>query len=204
MHNDKKGLDVLIRAFAAIANVHPNLDLFLVGNGPLRNKLEGLARSLALGTRIQFLGEQGRAEVAKLLHGCEVFVLPSRSEPFGIAILEALACGKPVVATTAGGIPEIIENRKNGLLVEPDDPNALAEALMTVIKDPALRLAIASNGYATVRKRFPSENTGSAYEAIFADLLCSGGNKRQDQPHGLTPLVSSPETDDKIRPSVSR
>ena len=87
-----------------------------------------------------FLGLQGRSQVVNLLHGCEVFVLPSRSEPFGIVILEAMACKKPVVATTAGGIPEIIENgREWNSGTHRTTTKALADALLTVLKDVNLR-----------------------------------------------------------------
>ena len=171
MHNVKKGLDVLLRAFALLQNTAPSLKLVLVGDGPLRGELERLALSLGLADTVQFLGLRGRDEVARLLHGCEVFVLPSRSEPFGIVVIEALACRKPVVATTAGGIPEIIENGKSGLLVEPDNPEALANALTNVLQNESLRLAIAQAGHVRVREKFSSENTGSSYEALFDDLL---------------------------------
>jgi glycosyltransferase involved in cell wall biosynthesis len=170
MHNEKKGIDVLLRAFAQIRDREPQVRLVLAGDGPLRSRLEDLARSLGIGDRVEFLGRQERAQVADLLHGCRVFVLPSRSEPFGIVILEAMACAKPVVATSAGGIPEIIESGKNGILVEPENPKALAEAVMTALKDETLRLEIASNGYLTVQERFCSENTGAAYEAVFAQV----------------------------------
>jgi len=105
------------------------------------------------------------------LHDCELFVLPSRSEPFGIAIIEAMACKRPIVSTKVGGIPEIIKDRGNGVLVEPDDPNALAGAIVTVLDDEKLKATIIENGYSTVRERFLSENTGTAYEAVFTDSL---------------------------------
>jgi glycosyltransferase involved in cell wall biosynthesis len=174
-HNEKKAIDVLIQAVARLAPEDPSLKLVLVGDGPLRKSLEELASALGVRERIEFLGAQGRAEVVELLHGCEVFVLPSRSEPFGIALVEALACRKPVVATRVGGIPEIIEDGRNGLLVEPDNSGALAEALMRVLKDGDLRKVLASNGYRTVQERFRSETTGSAYEGVFRGLLrCAG------------------------------
>ena len=109
--------------------------------------------------------------MAKLIQGCEVFVLPSRSEPFGIVLTEAMACKKPVVATTVGGIPEIIKDGTDGILVQSDNPNALAEALLNVLHNQALRLSIANNGYMTVVKKFNSEKTCSSYEALFADLV---------------------------------
>jgi glycosyltransferase involved in cell wall biosynthesis len=170
---EQKALDVLIRAFKSVHEAFPLLNLVLVGDGPLRGPLETLARSLDLNERIEFLGYKTPAEVTKLLFGCDIFVLPSRFETFGIAILEAMACKKPVIATTAGGIPEIIENGKNGILVEPDNPDALAEALVTVLKNQTIQRVIASNGYLTVQERFRYENTGVSYEAIFGELLNS-------------------------------
>jgi glycosyltransferase involved in cell wall biosynthesis len=172
-HIEKKGLDVLLHALRRLQCMNLSLKLVLVGDGPLRQQLQMLAASLGIKDKVEFLGQRGRADVVELLRGCEVFVLPSRSEPFGIAIIEALACGKPVVATSVGGIPEIIENRKNGILVEPNNPNALAEGLLTVLKSQALQRVITSNGYLTVQERFRCENTGSSYEAIFGDLLNS-------------------------------
>ncbi len=173
MHNEKKGLDVLLRAFALMQGVPLPYKLVLVGDGPLRGYLESLALSLGIQHKVKFLGRQGRAQVAKLIQGCEVFVLPSRSEPFGIVLTEAMACKKPIVATTVGGIPEIIQDGTDGILVEPDNPNALAEALLNVLQNQALRLSIAHTGYMTVVKQFSSEKTGSSYEALFADLIGS-------------------------------
>jgi len=132
---------------------------------------------LGIADKVEFLGRQGRIKVVELLQGCQVFVLPSRSEPFGIVLIEAMACRKPIVATKVGGIPEIIENGRNGILVEPDDDKALADALLTVLKDANLQRQVAENGHATVLERFRSEHTGFAYEALFADLLDSRGKR---------------------------
>jgi glycosyltransferase involved in cell wall biosynthesis len=173
MHNEKKGLDVLLRAFALMQGVPLPYKLVLVGDGPLRGDLESLALSLGIQHKVAFLGRQGRTQVAKLIQGCEVFVLPSRSEPFGIVLTEAMACQKPVVATTVGGIPEIIQDGTDGILVEPDNPDALAEALLNVLQNQALRLSIAHSGYMTVVKKFSSEKTGASYEALFTDLIDS-------------------------------
>ena len=179
MHNEKKGIDVLLRAFAQIQAGRPELRLVLAGDGPLRRRLEDLAESLGIAKKVDFLGRQRRSQVAILLVGCEVFVLPSRSEPFGIALIEAMACKKPIVSTRVGGIPEIIESGKNGILVEPDNPNALAKAINVVLRNRELRHSIAHEGYVTVHKRFRSEHTGSAYESVFAALLDSASRMRR-------------------------
>jgi glycosyltransferase involved in cell wall biosynthesis len=172
-YKKQKAIDVLIRAFERVHQTHPRLELVVVGAwvNRLRTKLENLATALGVQPWIQFLGPQGRGEVAKLLNGCEIFVLPSRFETFGLVILEAMACKKPVIATAVGGIPEIIENGKNGVLVEPDDPGALAEALVRVLNDSPLRRAIARAGYETVCQNFQSDHMGAAYQTAFGKIL---------------------------------
>ena len=174
----KKALDVLVTAFASVSRAHPSLDLVLVGDGPLRREHEELVRSLSLRERVEFLGWQGRPEVVRLLHDCEIFVLPSRSEPFGIVVTEALACRKAVVASAVGGIPEIIEHGKSGLLVEPDRPEALAEALLTLLEDDARRESLAATGHQRAVEHFTCEATGSRYEALYSDLLRQSRRRR--------------------------
>ena len=170
-HNEKKALEVLLDAFAQVSEVRRDLWLLLVGDGPLRRQHEELAAALSIAHRVRFLGWKPRPEVAALLHHCEVFVLPSRSEPFGMVVVEALACRKAVVASSVGGVPEIIENGRSGLLVEPDDPPALARALLRVLEDDALRRSFAEAGHARARERFGREAMGARYEALFSALL---------------------------------
>jgi L-malate glycosyltransferase len=170
-HVQKKGLDVLLYAFRRLHDQGLPHKMIFVGDGPLRRQLEELARSLGISAKVEFLGGKGRTEVMTLLYGCELLVLPSRSEPFGIALIEAMACKKPVVATKIGGIPEIVDNGGNGILVEPDDPTALADALLTILTDATLAMTIANRGHAMVRERFTVEHTGAAYEKLFARLL---------------------------------
>lgn len=170
-HNEKKGIDVLLRAFARVLEKQPDLTLTLVGVGPLRTKHEELARDLGLDGNVVFQGWKSRAEVGALLRRCDLFVLPSRSEPFGIVIIEAMACGKPVVASAVGGIPEIIQQGENGILVEPENPAALADAIIRVLEDEGLRTKIGSNGVETVRKSFRCEHNGARYERLFEAML---------------------------------
>lgn len=177
LHHIHKALDVLIRAFETFHRTHPEVELWLVGDGPYRGELETLVRQLGLTESVRFLGLQGRSAVCRLLAECSLFVLPSRVEPFGIAIIEALASGKPVVSTKVGGIPEIIENGSNGILVEPDDPQALYEAMRTVWDDPALARRLAAAGQVTVKQHFQWEIPAARYEAIFLNLL--GQNDRR-------------------------
>jgi L-malate glycosyltransferase len=140
----------------------------IVGNGPLSAELSDLADSLGISKQTQLLGSKGRADTIQLLRACKLFVLPSRFETFGIVILEAMACEKPLVASTAGGIPEIVQNDVNGILVEPDNPKTLAQAMDRVLSDEILQTRLASNGLKTAREQFDFTRTAGSYEAVFS------------------------------------
>jgi glycosyltransferase involved in cell wall biosynthesis len=171
LHQLRKAIDVLIKAFKIFSPTHPETELWLVGDGPLRGQLEDLVQQLGLTKQVKFLGLLDRTGVRKLLRQCSFFVLPSRAEPFGIAILEALASKKPVIASAVGGIPEIIEHGKNGILVEPENAQALCDAMTTVWDDHELAERLACAGYATVKQQFQWETAGARYEATFMKLL---------------------------------
>jgi glycosyltransferase involved in cell wall biosynthesis len=161
----------LLHAFSRIASAFPDVQLMLVGDGPLRADLEQLASELQLRDRVVFAGAKDRADVVEMLHGCSIFALPSRSEPFGIAVVEAMACGKPVIGTRTGGIPEIIDDGEDGLLVEPDNPDQLAEAILRLLSDASLRERMSARGPSKVRSKFLWEHTASSYERVFERLL---------------------------------
>lgn len=173
-HNEKKALDVLLKAFAEVSRRHPRLHLLLAGDGPLRARYEEETRLLSLGGRVVFLGWRGRSEITRLLQACTMLVLPSRSEPFGMVVAEAQASRKAVVASAVGGVPEIIEHGRSGLLVPPDDPDALARALMTVLDSDTLRESMADAGYERVRSLFGRERMGSRYESLYCSLFAGG------------------------------
>jgi glycosyltransferase involved in cell wall biosynthesis len=170
-YKEQKAIDVLMRAFKRVHEADPGVKLVIVGPGPLRSDFEKLAVSLGIHSQIELHGPKDRAEVTALLRNCKVFVLPSRFETFGIVILEAMAFRKAVVATMAGGIPEIIEHGKNGILVQPDDPNALADSLIKLLKDGALQQRLGENGFATAHERFRSDQTAAKYESAFAKVF---------------------------------
>jgi glycosyltransferase involved in cell wall biosynthesis len=158
--NLKKVHDTLLRALALLPRPHR---LILAGDGPLRRDLERLADELGVADRVVFLGDQPPAVVAKLLAGAVASVLPSRDEPFGIAAVEAMAVGTPVVATPVGGLAEIVEHERTGLVVPVDDPSALAAALARLAGDPALRARLGDQGRACARDRFDWRTWAARY-----------------------------------------
>lgn len=165
-----KGIDVLLHAAKPLLVDDASLSLVLAGDGPLQMEFEALAASLGIRKQTRFVGRRPAAEIAQLLQGCEVFVLPSREEPFGIVLIEAMACRKPIVATAVGGIPEIVEHQKSGILVEPDNPAALTEAIRRVLRNSELRKTIANNGHSRVMEHFCLVHNGTSYEKAFTAL----------------------------------
>lgn len=133
-----KGGDVLLLAFAMVLERAPDARLVLAGRDKTSGGLAAFARRLGLAGRVEFVGELSPAALARRLAAADIFVLPSRRENFPIALLEAMAAGKPCVASRTGGVPELT-GRAGALLVAPGDPAALARALGRVLSDGALR-----------------------------------------------------------------
>ncbi|HVO65213.1 MAG TPA: glycosyltransferase family 4 protein, partial [Syntrophales bacterium] len=172
----KKGFDILIRAFHSLIERGYDSDLILAGDGPeLPNYVE-LANTLKVNwvKRNQNLDEKSpclifwgwanKDEIKALMAGSEVFVVPSRKEPFGLVVLEAMAAETPVIATNVGGIPEILVDGC-GLLVPLEDENALAEAIEKVLTHPDLKEMLMLNGRERV-KGFSWENAAQSYIAL--------------------------------------
>ena len=164
----QKGFDSLIRAFAR-ADM-PGYDLLLAGDGEERPALQAFTTSLGLNTRVHFTGRADRATTVALFKGCAFFALPSRQEPFGIVNLEAMAAGKAIVATRVGGVPEVVQEGSTGLLVPPDDPDALAAALTRLATDSALRCRLAESGRERAQQ-FTWSAIAEQYLEVYRDAL---------------------------------
>ena len=154
-HVPQKGFDVLLRAYAQMRSEvsTPQMpDLLLAGDGVLHEELKKLSQKLKLDGQVHFVGRVDRAGAVALFKGSDFFVLPSRHEPMGIVNLEAMAAGKPVVASRVGGVPELVQEGENGLLVPPDDVGALAGALGKLVSDTGLRQKLGECGAQRVRR----------------------------------------------------
>ena len=134
-----KGVDTLLRAFAILASRAAGVRLTIAGDGRLGPSLQRLAADLGVGGSTRFAGALAPSQMAQALTEADAVVLASRSEGLPLALLEAMARGKPVIAARTGGIPEIIRHGENGVLIDPDDPAALALALEQILHDRPLR-----------------------------------------------------------------
>jgi hypothetical protein len=165
----QKGLNYLLEAAALI----PEAMFVLAGEGPERPALEAHTRALSLNNRVVFLGY--RADIDDLLASCDLFVLPSLFEGLPLSVLEAMAAGKPVVATAIGGTDETIIHGETGLLVPPADPFALAGAIRTALADPSLSRRLGAAGRARVHQQFSAESMVRRITEIYDEILDSRG-----------------------------
>lgn len=147
----KKGFDLLIHAFAALASEFPQVELLIAGDGEERALLECEIRDLRLENRVRLLGFADRSRTIALFWGCEFFVLSSRLEPLGIVVIEAMAAHKPVLATTSGGVVDLVQDGINGLLVEPS-VDGLTRGLRQMLSRPDETKAMGARAYESIQK----------------------------------------------------
>lgn len=170
-----KGVDRVARVFAAVAREIPSR-LVLVGDGPDITVVRSVARAEGVADRLIFLGSQDR--VAPVLAAADLFLLPSSKESFGLAALEAMACGVPVVASNAGGIPELIEEGRTGFLFAPDDVSGMAGAAVRVLSDGDLRRKMGEQARKVAEERFATSKVVPVYEEYYRRVL-AGANTGQ-------------------------
>jgi glycosyltransferase involved in cell wall biosynthesis len=160
-----KRQDLLVRALPRVSDAH----LLLVGDGPEMPALRQLVAELGLTDHVHFAGYQSRPQ--HFLHLMDVFALPSRLEGMPLAILEAWASSLPVAATRVGGVPKMVEHGTNGLLVEPGDERALADAIASLLAEPDRAQRLGAAGRDLVSARFDTKATTDCYEGHYRDAL---------------------------------
>lgn len=168
-----KGLEVLMKAVALLKDQFPEAKLLIVGEGELVTEYRQLAKDLGILDRAIFVGDIPDSELPKYYASSDIFVLPSkdRSEGFGLTILEANATGKPAIGTRVGGIPSVIRDGYNGLLVRPNDPQALAEAIRSALSSEALLSQMGKNARTWAEQHdwsIVAEQTESLYKRALA------------------------------------
>jgi glycosyltransferase involved in cell wall biosynthesis len=168
MHHPVKGQTDLLVAMKEVLRDRPGAHLVLVGDGVRRPLLERQARQLGIATRTHFLGH--RLDGPALLARAQVAVSASHAEGISNAILEAMGCRLPVVATAVGGSPELVRDGWNGFLVPPGAPAALARRLVDLLRDPALRARMGERGRALVEREFDLDQMRLSYDALYQDL----------------------------------
>jgi glycosyltransferase involved in cell wall biosynthesis len=203
----QKGTDTLLRAFALVHREFSGLSLVIIGDGPVLEQNKALARTLKIEKQTIFLGDMSRAEVLPFFEACTLFVLPSRAEPFGLVPLEAAYFKKGIVATSVGGIPEIIIDGVNGLLVEPDDPVRMSECITALLNDPHLAGRLGTRAHQKLRRGFFGK-TGCTSTSIstkkLRSLRASGKNRSRITPGRVRSDPEPPAAVDSPPPPLAK
>lgn len=164
----EKGQEALLRAMPQIRGQFPNCRLILAGDGPCRTELQALAEELRIGDAVIFAGFV--ADVESVYRALDVFVFPSLAEPLGSSLLAAMAHGLPVIAVASGGVPEIVTNGQNGILVGAPDVQKLADSIRQVLNDPVQATRVGKTARQTVAQNFSAdllaENTVREYQGV--------------------------------------
>ncbi len=165
----QKGQRYLVEAVKQVTAHFPELQLVIIGAGELRSELKQQSQELGIAANMIFAGY--RTDALKLLSGCDFFVFPSLWEGFGLVLLEAMALKKAIVASRVSAIPESVLNGKTGFLVPPKDADRLADAMLTLLKDPALTQTMGTAGYTHLQENFSVQKMVQGIETMYTDLL---------------------------------
>ncbi|MFZ5907807.1 MAG: glycosyltransferase family 4 protein [Nitrospirota bacterium] len=163
----QKGIPVLVKAIDSVVRRGFNVAAVVVGDGPLKHEISALIRRL--NARVILAGFQ--KDVAPFINAADIFVLPSLWEGFGLALIEAMGFSKPVIATSVGGIPEIVPDRIAGILCRPDDPDGLSDAIVTLIQNPGRRAEMGRAGRERVKNYFTARIMSARYQEIYRNTL---------------------------------
>lgn len=166
--HERKGLKFLIEAVERLVEKFNNVKLVIIGEGPEKAILEKQIKHSKLERHVALLGK--KKEIPKLLKSSNIFVLPSLREAFGLVNLEAMITPLPVVASKTGGIPEIVQHNKTGILTEPGNSDKLTSALEKLIQEPELREKFAQEGKKRVLGHFSAEKMAEKYEEIYTGI----------------------------------
>jgi glycosyltransferase involved in cell wall biosynthesis len=178
-----KGPQYLVEATPEVLRAHPEAEFVFVGDGPLRPHLEERARQLGVRHRLTFLGT--RHDVAAILQTCDMLVRPSLLEGMPLTVLEAMACGLPVVATPVSGTAELVRHGENGLFVRPADPTSLARAILRLVEDEPLREAQGRKARRLVERDYSWDAVAEKTLAVYRELLPPA----TEEPAAAEPLV---------------
>ena len=165
----EKGARYLVDALSKIGNKLDGVYFVFCGSGVCKNDLEKQARDLEVADRCRFVGF--RRDIGEIFQAMDLMVLPSLTEGLPNVVLEAFASGKPVVATAIGGVPEVVENGKNGLLVPAGRSDKLAEAIMRCLTEPELKRSMGEAGFHTVNSKFTFQEQTRKLEEIYHEVL---------------------------------
>lgn len=169
----EKGHRIAIAAMRKIVDVVPDTQLKIVGAGSLEQELKNQVAALRLSDNVEFTGH--RTQICEIMSNIDLLLIPSYNEAFGHVVLESIAAGVPLLGSRSGAFPEILENGKYGILVNPSDPDALADAALDIIANPAPALAKLKDARAKVLTRYTKEESAMRHASLYNRLVPTKG-----------------------------
>ncbi len=171
----EKGHKFFLEAAKQIVEEIPSVQFLIVGEGPLRSKLEEYTRLLNLNKNVFFTGY--REDIEKIYHLMDVLVSSSLREGLPLTLLEAMAIGRPVVATSVGEVSNLIQHKRNGFLVFPENPDSIARYVIELLKNRELRIKIGKEARKTIQEKYSSKKMVEAYTTLYRTFLLRNSNK---------------------------
>jgi glycosyltransferase involved in cell wall biosynthesis len=167
----EKGIDILLKSFTTVLQKFPDLKLHLIGEGNYMDLSKRSCKELDVSNNVIFYGWKEKDEIQKIMSGCDLCVLPSRIESFGLTIGEAMAAGMPVISTTAGAIPEILKNGETGVLVPSEDVEALTKAIIYALENGNEMRKRAKSARKMVKEKLSWDLTAKKHIEVYKSLL---------------------------------
>ena len=174
----EKNIDTIFRALALVKRQIPSIELAIAGHGSFEKNLRKLARQLSIEANVKFLGTLPKQSLARLFQACDVFVTMSTSETQGMALLQAMACGTPVVGANIRALPEYI-NEECGFVIDPSDIDSLSNRIMHLLADATLRSTLGRNA-ASFARQFSTEIVVDKWESIYRTAILRKGNNDEN------------------------
>jgi glycosyltransferase involved in cell wall biosynthesis len=174
---ERKGFKYLIKSVKEVLKIHDNVNLKIVGTGPLENQIKNLIKELKLEKNVEIISNVSDEKLLELYNSSDIFVLPSvvdsqgNTEGLGVVLLEAMACKVPVIASNIGGIPDIVHDRVNGILVPQKDVLELSKSINELIGNEDMRKNLALNGYEMVKAHFSWKQIANDYIKIYTEII---------------------------------
>jgi glycosyltransferase involved in cell wall biosynthesis len=167
--SEEKGHIYLLQAFEMVTKEFPNIKLLLVGDGALKDKLQAASYKLHLENKVIFTG--ARNDIPELLNAMDIFVLPSLVEAMPMALLEAMASIRPIIATNVGSVAKLIKHNETGILIAPGDPVAIKNSIIALLRNSKNAFALAEKSFENVRDNFSSKNMVNKYISLYEKLM---------------------------------
>ncbi|WP_392454662.1 glycosyltransferase [Chryseomicrobium aureum] len=171
--SDKYGIADLVKGFASLHTRFPESELVIAGDGPQRKEYEELASSLGIADAVTFMGKIPHDQVPLTIQSMDIFAVPSteNSESFGVAAVEAMACGVPVVVSNVGGLPEVVVAGETGIVIDKESPDQLAEALIRLATSSELRGTMSRQGVEHVAKHYDWIKNANYMESLYIEYM---------------------------------